>query len=110
MPPHFRFANEKAPKLSFQEQKKLLKAFLQYYPRYKKLLFLTLLAALVVPAASSISPLIILEALKTYLPAGDTFKVTVSMVLVILLLLLMTGEGREEGHLPLLTLALYLFL
>ena len=87
MPPHFRFANEKAPKLSFQEQKKLLKAFLQYYPRYKKLLFLTLLAALVVPAASSISPLIILEALKTYLPAGDTFKVTVSMVLVILLLL-----------------------
>ena len=31
-------------------------------------------------------------------------------LLVILLLLLMTGEGREEGNLPLLTLALYLFL
>lgn len=31
-------------------------------------------------------------------------------LLVIVLLLLMTGEGREEGNLPLLTLALYLFL
>jgi len=31
-------------------------------------------------------------------------------LLVILLLLLMTGEGKEEGNLPLLTLALYLFL
>ena len=86
MPPHFKFANEKAPKLSIQEQKKLLRAFLCYYPRYKKLLFLTLLAAIVVPATTSLSPLIILEALKNYLPAGDTFKVAVSMALVILLL------------------------
>ena len=31
-------------------------------------------------------------------------------LLVILLLLLMTGEGRDGGNLPLLTLALYLFL
>ena len=31
-------------------------------------------------------------------------------LLVILLLLLMTGDGREGSHLPLLTLALYLFL
>lgn len=31
-------------------------------------------------------------------------------LLVIVLLLLMTGEGREGGNLPLLTLALYLFL
>ena len=31
-------------------------------------------------------------------------------LLVILLLLLMTGEGREDRNLPLLTLALYLFL
>ena len=29
---------------------------------------------------------------------------------VLLLLLLMTGEGREDRNLPLLTLALYLFL
>lgn len=31
-------------------------------------------------------------------------------LLVIVLLLLMSGENREEGNLPLLTLALYLFL
>ena len=44
--------------------------------------------------------------LRSLLPADlDTED-----LLVILLLLLMTGEGREEGHLPLLTLALYLFL
>lgn len=44
--------------------------------------------------------------LRSLLPADlDTED-----LLVILLLLLMTGEGREEGNLPLLTLALYLFL
>ena len=44
--------------------------------------------------------------LKNLLPADlDTED-----LLVILLLLLMTGEGREDGNLPLLTLALYLFL
>lgn len=44
--------------------------------------------------------------LRSLLPADlDTED-----LLVILLLLLMTGEGREGGNLPLLTLALYLFL
>lgn len=86
MPPHFKFANEKAPQLSFQEQKKLLKAFLHYYSRYKKLLFITLLAAVAAPAAASFSPLVILEALKNYLPAGNTQMVILSMVLVAVLL------------------------
>ena len=86
MPPHFRFADEKAPKLSFQEQKKLLKAFLHYYPRYKKLLFITLLAAIAAPAAASFSPVVILEALKNYLPTGNTSMVLLSMLLVVFLL------------------------
>lgn len=44
--------------------------------------------------------------LRNLLPANlDTED-----LLVIVLLLLMTGEGREEQNLPLLTLALYLFL
>ncbi|MBE6384480.1 MAG: ABC transporter ATP-binding protein [Lentisphaerae bacterium] len=86
MPPHFRFADEKAPKLSFQEQKKLLKAFLLYYPRYKKLLFITLLAAVAAPAAASFSPVVILEALKNYLPSGNTSMVLLSMLLVVFLL------------------------
>ena len=87
MPPHFRFANEKAPELSFQEQKKLLKAFLQYYTRYKKLLFFTLLAAVAAPAAASFSPVVILETLKNYLPAGNILMIVLSMVLVALLLI-----------------------
>ncbi len=40
MPPHFRFADEKAPKLSFQEQKKLLKAFFADRYSYMPSLFL----------------------------------------------------------------------
>ena len=44
--------------------------------------------------------------LRNLLPA----ELDTEDLLVILLLLLMTGEGREGGNLPLLTLALYLFL
>ena len=87
MPPHFRFAGEKVKPLSFQEQKKLLKAFVRYYPRHKKLLFLALTAAVVVPAVGSFSPVVILEALKNYLPAGNTLMAVLSMVLVGILLL-----------------------
>lgn len=44
--------------------------------------------------------------LKGLLPAGlDTED-----LLIVVLLLLMSGEGREDRNLPLLTLALYLFL
>lgn len=87
MPPHFGFVFEKAPRMSFQQQKKLLKDFLCYYPRYRKLLIFTLLAAVLSPLAGSISPVIILEALKNYLPAGNTFMVISSMAAVIFLLL-----------------------
>lgn len=52
------------------------------------------------------SPLAAGSFLRNILPADlDTED-----LLVILLLLLMSGEGREDGNLPLLTLALYLFL
>ena len=87
MPPHFGFVFEKAPKMSFQQQKKLLKAFLQYYPRYRKLLVFTLLAAVLSPVFASVSPVIILEALKNYLPAGNGFMVITSMAGVALLLI-----------------------
>ena len=87
MPPHFGFVFEKAPKMSFQQQKKLLKAFLQYYPRYRKLLVFTLLAAVLSPVFASVSPVIILEALKNYLPAGNGFMVINSMAGVALLLI-----------------------
>ncbi len=87
MPPHFGVFFEKPPKLSFQQQKKLLKAFLCYYPRHKKLLFLTLLAAALSPAMGSVSPILILEALKNYLPAGNSTMVVLSMAAVAVLLL-----------------------
>ena len=86
MPPHFGFVFEKAPKMSFQQQKKLLKAFLHYYPRYRKLLVFTLLAAALSPVAASVSPVIILEALKNYLPSGNGTMVLVSMAAVAFLL------------------------
>lgn len=91
MPPPFRlFAAEKAPELPFREQKKLLCEFFKYYPRHKKLLFITLIATAISPAASSFSPVIVLKALKEYLPAGNSYMVIMCM-LAVFLLLLVTG-------------------
>ena len=87
MPPPFRlFAAEKAPELSFAEQKKLLFEFFKYYPGHKKLLLLTLAATALSPAAASFSPVIVLRALKHYLPAGDTATVICCMFAVFALL------------------------
>ena len=44
--------------------------------------------------------------LKNLLPAN----LDAEDLLIVLLLLLMSGEGRDDRNLPLLTLALYLFL
>ena len=90
MPPPFfgPFSREKVPALSFARQKELLKAFAGYYPRYWKLLLVTLLAASLAPAASAVSPILILETLKKYLPAGDAVMVIAAMAGVAGLLVL----------------------
>lgn len=81
MPPPFfgPFSREKVPALSFARQKELLRAFAGYYPRYGKLLTVTLLATSLAPAASAISPILILLTLRKYLPEGDAFMVILAM-------------------------------
>lgn len=73
MPPMHPFmTGAKVKPLSWQKQKELLKAFVHYYKGHRKLLLLSVTAAVLVPVFTSLSPILILKTLQEFLPAKNT--------------------------------------
>ena len=73
MPPMHPFmANAKVQALPWKKQKELLKAFVRYYKGNRKILVLSVSAAVLVPVFTSLSPILILKTLQEYLPGKDT--------------------------------------
>ncbi len=67
MPPHF-FNDKPAKKFTLKEQLAILKTFVRYYPRHKKLLILDMIFVVLTPVFSTALPVIVYNAFQTYLP------------------------------------------
>ena len=70
MPPRF-FSDKPIKKFTFKEQIAILKTFVHYYPKHKKLMFLDLTFVILSPIFSTIMPVIVYNAFQTYLPQKD---------------------------------------
>ena len=72
MPPMHPFmTGAKVKPLSWRKQKELLNAFVHYYKGHRKLLLLSITAAVLVPVFTSLSPILILKTLQEFLPAKN---------------------------------------
>lgn len=85
MPPPFfhHHGDQPPPKISWSEQKKLIRTLCSYYPNHKKLLILDLICIVVAPALSTGMPLIIYNVLQNYLP-NQNFRMLILSFCIIL--------------------------
>ena len=67
MPPRF-FRDKPPKKFTFKEQIAILKTFVHYYPKHKKLLVLDMIFVVLTPIFSTALPVIVYNAFQTYLP------------------------------------------
>ena len=67
MPPRF-FSDKPPKKFTFKEQIAILKTFVHYYPKHKKLLILDMIFVVLTPLFSTALPVIVYNAFQTYLP------------------------------------------
>ena len=70
---------EPVKKLSWKDQKELIRSFVSYYPRHKKLLYLDLTAVILSPVVSTLMPLVVYQALQVHLPARNTAMLIFSL-------------------------------
>ena len=67
MPPRF-FSDKPPKKFTLKEQIAILKTFVHYYPKHKKLLVLDMIFVVLTPLFSTALPVIVYNAFQTYLP------------------------------------------
>ena len=67
MPPRF-FSDKPPKKFTIKEQIAILKTFVHYYPKHKKLLILDMIFVVLTPVFSTALPVIVYNAFQTYLP------------------------------------------
>ena len=67
MPPRF-FSDKPPKKFTFKEQIAILKTFVHYYPKHKKLLVLDMIFVVLSPIFSTALPVIVYNAFQSYLP------------------------------------------
>ncbi len=67
MPPRF-FSDKPPKKFTVKEQWAMIKSFVQYYPRHKRLMYLDLTFVILSPVFSTVMPVIVYNAFNTYLP------------------------------------------
>lgn len=67
MPPRF-FSDKPPKKFTLKEQIAILKTFVHYYPKHKKLLILDMIFVVLTPLFSTALPVIVYNAFQTYLP------------------------------------------
>ena len=67
MPPRF-FSDKPPKKFTIKEQIAILKTFVHYYPKHKKLLVLDMIFVVLTPLFSTALPVIVYNAFQTYLP------------------------------------------
>ena len=67
MPPRF-FSDKPPKKFTIKEQIAILKTFVHYYPKHKKLLILDMIFVVLTPLFSTALPVIVYNAFQTYLP------------------------------------------
>ena len=67
MPPRF-FSDKPPKKFTLKEQIAILKTFVHYYPKHKKLLVLDMIFVVLTPVFSTALPVIVYNAFQTYLP------------------------------------------
>lgn len=81
----FHVSDEKKRKFTLREQWALIRTFISYYPRHKRLLWLDLVFVLLSPLFSTMMPLIVYSAFRKYLPAKDLKMLSVCLGAIILL-------------------------
>ncbi len=86
MPPFFHHhGDQPPPKISWKEQKNLIRTLCSYYPAHKKLLIADLICVVLAPALSTGMPLIIYSILQDYLP-NQNFRMLIMCFALILCL------------------------
>lgn len=85
--PRFHVSDEKTRKFTLHEQWTLIRTFISYYPRHKRLLWLDLSFVLLSPAFSTAMPLIVYSAFRKYLPAKDLKMLSVCLGVILFLAL-----------------------
>lgn len=77
-PPHF-FSEHPPKKFTWQEQKAMIKSFIRYYPRHKKLMWIDLFFVFISPLFSTVMPVIVYNAFQTYLPEKNVRMLAVCL-------------------------------
>ena len=77
-PPHF-FPEHPPKKFTWQEQKAMIKSFIRYYPRHKKLMWIDLFFVFISPLFSTVMPVIVYNAFQTYLPEKNVRMLAVCL-------------------------------
>ncbi len=67
MPPGF-FSEHPPKKFTFKEQWTMIKSFVRYYPKHKRLMFLDLTFVILSPIVSTVMPVMVYRSFNTYLP------------------------------------------